>query len=138
MMIDIRGWIWFGIRLFIYSTILFLIFIGLICAFAIWYYWFVVRQRSQNKKDIHRKLQNRSFVFHTLLFQISNSGAIVLNVQLSPLEKQLIELAQLNGRRYEISSFEIQDDQVDIIFAESNIRLTIKYENFEQQRLEIF
>ncbi len=137
-MIDIRGWIWFGIRLFIYSTILFLIFIGLICAFAIWYYWFVVRQRSQNKKDIHRKLQNRSFVFHTLLFQISNSGAIVLNVQLSPLEKQLIELAQLNGRRYEISSFEIQDDQVDIIFAESNIRLTIKYENFEQQRLEIF
>jgi len=137
-MIDIRGWIWFGIRLFIYSTILFLIFIGLICAFAIWYYWFVVRQRSQNKKDIHRKLQNRSFVFHTLLFQISNSGAIVLNVQLSPLEKQLIELAQLNGRRYEISSFEIQDDQVDIIFTKSNIRLTIKYENFEQQRLEIF
>jgi len=137
MMIDILGWIWFGIRLFIYSIILFLILIGLICAFAIGYYWFVIRHRSQNKQEINTKLENRSFIFHTLLFQISNSGVIVLNIQLSPLEKQLIELAQLNGRRYEISSLDIQDEQVDIIFAKSNIRLTIKHENFEQQRFEI-
>jgi len=134
MMIDILEWIWFGIHLFIYSIILFFIFIGLICIFAICYYWFIIRHRSQNQQEINTKLQNRSFSFHTLSFEISNNGIIVLNVQLSPLEKQPIELAQLNERRYKISSFDIQDEQVDIIFAKSNIRLTIKHENFEQQR----
>jgi len=136
-MIDIRECFWFGARLFMYSIILFLIFIGLICAFATWYYWFVVRRRLQTKKEIHTKLKTHSFVFHTLSFEISDNGIIVLNVQLSPLEKQLIELAQLNERRYEISSVDMQDEQVDIIFAQSNIHLTIKHENFEQQRLEI-
>jgi ABC-type bacteriocin/lantibiotic exporter with double-glycine peptidase domain len=135
-MIDVRGWLWFGIRLFIYSTILFIIFIGLICIFAIWYYWFVVRRRSRNKQEINTKLHNRSFVFHSLSFQISNSGIIVLNVRLSDLEKQPIELAQLNGRKYQISSFDIHDEHVDIIFAKSNIHLTIKHEYIEQQRLE--
>jgi len=136
-MIDIRGWLWFGFRLAIYSTILSIIFIGLLCTFAIWYYWFVVRRRSRNENEINTRLQNRSFTFHTLSFQISNSGVIILNVQISPLEKQPFELAQLNGRRYKISSFDIQDEQVVIIFAQSNIRLTIKHQNFEQQRLEL-
>jgi hypothetical protein len=136
-MIDIRGWLWFGIRLFIYSTILSIIFTGLICIFGIWYYWFVVRPRSRTKQEVQTKLQNRSFVFHTLSFQISTSGIIVLNVQLSELEKQPIELAQLNGRRYQINSFDIHNDQVDILFARSNIHLTIKHEYIEQQRLEL-
>jgi hypothetical protein len=136
-MIDIRGWLWFGIRLFIYSTILSIIFTGLICIFGIWYYWYVVRPRSQTKQEVQTKLQNRSFVFHTLSFQISTSGIIVLNVQLSELEKQPIELAQLNGRRYQINSFDIHNDQVDILFARSNIHLTIKHEYIEQQRLEL-
>jgi hypothetical protein len=136
-MIDIRGWLWFGIRLFIYSTILSIIFTGLICIFGIWYYWFVVRPRSRTKQEVQTKLQNRSFVFHTLSFQISTSGIIVLNVQLSELEKQPIELAQLNGRRYQINSFDIHNDHVDILFARSNIHLTIKHEYIEQQRLEL-
>jgi hypothetical protein len=136
-MIDIRGWLWFGIRLFIYSTILSIIFTGLICIFGIWYYWYVVRPRSQTKQEVQTKLQNRSFVFHTLSFQISTSGIIVLNVQLSELEKQPIELAQLNGRRYQINSFDIHNDHVDILFARSNIHLTIKHEYIEQQRLEL-
>jgi ABC-type bacteriocin/lantibiotic exporter with double-glycine peptidase domain len=133
-MIDIRGWIWFGIHLFLYSTILLLIVIGLICAFAIWYYWFVVRRRFQTKQEINTKFETRSFIFHTLSFEISNNGVIVLNVQLSQLEKQPIKFAQLNERRYQITSFDLQDEQVDIIFAQSNIHLTIKHENFEQQR----
>src|SRR4051812_21694138 len=123
-MVDIQGWFWFGIRLFIYSTILFFICIGFISAFAIWYYLFVVRRRSQEKPEITTKLPNRSFVFHTLSFQISNSGIIVLSIQLSPLEKHPIELAQLNGRQYKITSFDIQEEQVEIIFAQSNIHLT--------------
>jgi hypothetical protein len=136
-MIDIRGWLWFGIRLSIYSTILFLIFIGLIFIFVIWYYWFVVRRRSRIEHEINTKLPNRSLTFHTLLFQLSNNGIIVVNVQISALEKQPIEIAQLNGRRYQISSLEINDEQVDIGFAKSNICLTIKHYYIEQQRLEM-
>jgi hypothetical protein len=134
-MIDVRGWLWLGFRLFIYSTILSVIFAGLICAFVIWYYWFVVRPRAQSEQEINTKLQNRSFTFHTLSLQISNSGIILLNVQISPLEKQLIELAQLNGRRYQIKSLDIQDEQVEIVFAQSGTRLTIMHEYLEQQRL---
>ncbi|UJR31861.1 hypothetical protein I4U23_019335 [Adineta vaga] len=132
-MTDVRGWLWFGFRLFIYSTLLSIIVVGLICAFFIWYYWFVVRRRSQSEHEINIKLQNRSFLFHTLSFQISNSGIILLNIQISPLEKQLIELAQLNGRRYRISHLDIQDEQIDISFAKSNIHLIIKHEYLEQQ-----
>ncbi|CAF1009773.1 unnamed protein product [Rotaria sordida] len=132
-MIDIREWFWFGIHLFVYSIFLFIIFTGLIYIFAIGYYWFVVRYRSRNSQEINIKLQSRSFVFHTLSFQISNNEIIVLHVQISPLEKQLIELAQLNGQQYKISSFEIEDEQVNIIFVELNNRLTIKHEYIEQQ-----
>jgi hypothetical protein len=137
-MLDIRNWFWFGLRLWIYSTILFLIFIGLICAFAFWYYWYVFRRRSETKQEIQTKLFDRSFIFHTLSFQISDSGVIGLSLQLSPLEKQLIELAELNERQYEISSLDIQDEQMEIMFAKSDIRLTIKHEKLEQQRLGVF
>jgi hypothetical protein len=133
-MTDLGRWIGFGINLFLYSIILFFIVIGLICAFAIGYYWFVVRYRLQTKQDISSKFETRSFVFHTVSFEISNSGIIILNVQLSQLDKQPIELAQLNERRYQIRSLDIQDEQVDIVFAQSNIHLTIKHEYFEQQR----
>ncbi|CAF0877580.1 unnamed protein product [Adineta ricciae] len=132
-MIDIRGWLWFSLRIFIYSTILSIIVTGCICAFCIWYYWFVVRRRSRTEQEINTKLQNRSFSFHTLSFQISNSGIILLSIQISPLEKQLLELAQLNGRRYRISTLDIQDEQISIGFAKSNINLTIKHECLEQQ-----
>ena len=133
-MIDIRGWLWFSLRIFIYSTILSIIVTGCICAFCIWYYWFVVRRRSRTEQEINTKLQNRSFSFHTLSFQISNSGIILLSIQISPLEKQLLELAQLNGRRYRISTLDIQDEQISIGFAKSNINLTIKHEYLQQQR----
>lgn len=136
MMIDIRELIWFGIHLFIYSTILFLIFIGLTSAFIIWYYWFVVRHRSKPEQKLNTKIQNRSFIFHTLSFEISDNGIIVLNVQLSSLEKQLIEVGQLNGHKYQISSIDIQDETIEISFVNSNIRLIIQHENVEQQRLE--
>ncbi|CAF3721591.1 unnamed protein product [Rotaria sp. Silwood1] len=128
-MIDTREWFWFGIHIFFYS----IIFTGLICIFIIWYYWFFVRYHIRNKSKINVKLQSRSFVFHTLSFQISTNENILLNVQISPLEKQLIELAQLNGQQYKIISFEIQDEQIDIIFAETNNHLTIKHEYLEQQ-----
>jgi uncharacterized membrane protein YraQ (UPF0718 family) len=133
-MTDIHEWIWFGFRLFLYSIILFFIVIGLICAFAVGYYWFVVRRRLQTKRKINIKFETRSFVFHTLTFEVSNNGIIVLNVQLSQLEKQPIELAQLNERRYQVSSLDVQDEQVNIVFAESDIHLTIKHEHFEQQK----
>ncbi|CAM4741561.1 unnamed protein product [Rotaria magnacalcarata] len=132
-MTDIREWLWFGIRLFVYSTFLFIIFLGLIFLFALWYYWFAVRKRSRNKQQITIKLPNRSFVFHTLSFQISDDEKIVLNVQISPLEKQLVELAQLNGQKYKISSFDIHDEQVEIKFVDSTNCLTIKHEYLEQQ-----
>ena len=127
--------VWYS-SFYLFNYFIYYIFIGSICIFAIWYYWFVVRRRSRNKQQINTKLHNRSFVFHTLSFQISNSGIIVLNVRLSDLEKQPIELAQLNGRKYQISSFDIHDKHVDIMFAKSNIHLTIKHEYIEQQRLE--
>ncbi|CAF1086019.1 unnamed protein product [Adineta steineri] len=132
-MIDIRGWLWFGFRFFIYSTILSIIFIGLLCAFAIWYYWYFVRCRSRNKREINNELQNHSFTFHTLSFEITNSGLIALNIQISPLEKQPIELAQLNAQRYKISLLDIQDEQINFIFTKSHILLTIKHEYIEQK-----
>ncbi|CAF5086535.1 unnamed protein product, partial [Rotaria magnacalcarata] len=66
-------------------------------------------------------------------FQISDDEKIVLNVQISPLEKQLVELAQLNGQKYKISSFDIHDEQVEIKFVDSTNCLTIKHEYLEQQ-----
>lgn len=136
MMIDIQGLIWFGVQIFIYSTILLLIFLGLTCAFIFWYYWFVVRHRVKPRQKSLMKLDNRSFVFHTLSFQISDNGIIVLNVQLSAFEKKSIELGELNGEKYQISSIDIQDEQIEICFIQSNIRLVIQHENVEQQRLE--
>lgn len=135
-MIDIQGLIWFGVQICIYSTILLLIFLGLTCAFIFWYYWFVVRHRVKPKQKSLMKLDNRSFVFHTLSFQISDNGIIVLNVQLSAFEKKSIELGELNGEKYQISSIDIQDEQIEICFIQSNIRLVIQHENVEQQRLE--
>lgn len=129
-MIDIREWIWFGIRLITYAAFLF------IC-FAVWYYWFVVRKSFRNKRQRSINLQKRSFVFHTLSFEISNDDIILLHIQLSPLEKQLIELGKLNGQKYKISSFEIQDEQLNIIFVELDKHLTIKHEYLEEKRLEI-
>lgn len=134
MMIDVRGWIWFSVRLFLYSTILFLIFVSLLCAFICWYYWFIIRPRSKNRQEIHRKLTDQSFNFHTLSFHVSNNGLLTLNIQLSELEKRPIEIARLNERKYDIIALDIQDERVEFIFARSNIRLTVQHKLFDQKR----
>ena len=137
MMSDIGAWIWFAFRVFMYSIRLFLIVSGVISAVALGYYWFVIRpRRAQQQLQIKTKFANRSFSFHTLTLRISPRGTIVLNIQLSQLEKDPIELGQLNVQRYPITDINIRDEQIDFIFANTNIRLTIKHENIEQRRYE--
>ena len=138
MMFDIRAWIWFALRLFMYSIVVFVVVIGLISVFALGYYWFVIRpRRARNQLEIKTKFSNRSFSFHTLTVHITNRGTILLNIRLSQLEKHPIEFGQLNVQRYPISDVTIRDEQIDIIFADANnIQLTIRHENIEQRRYE--
>ena len=133
-MADIPGWTEFGVRLFLYSIGLVCLAIGLLGAFVIGYYWFVVRRRSETTRYISKELDTRLFVFHTLTLEVSDNWIIVLKVQLSQLEKQSIEFARLNDRRYQIRAVDIQDEHVDIAFVESDMHLTIKHEHVEQQR----
>lgn len=133
-MIDLQVWIWFSIRLTFYSIILFILFACLLCTLICLYYWFVIRIRSKNQEKIQKQLQNHSFNFHTLRFYLSNSGLINLSIQLSELEKRPIEFAQLNQRKFQISSLDIQDEQVIMNFTSSDVRLTIKHQCFDQTR----
>lgn len=135
MMFDIAAWIYFAFRLFMYSIVLFAIAIGLISAFALGYYWLVIRpRRVQNQVEIKTKFANHSFVFHTLTLQITHHGTILLNVQLSQLEKEPIEVGLLNEQRYQITDVDVQDEQMTITFVNANIQLIIKHENIDQRR----
>jgi hypothetical protein len=80
------------------------------------------------------KQNNGSFVFHTLSAHISDKGLIDLQVQISPDDKQRIDLAQLNVQQYRISSIDVQDEQIDILFKAKNLRLTIQHEQIEQKK----
>lgn len=135
MMFNIGTWICFACRLLMYSMILFLITIGLISAFVLGYYWLVIRSRREQKQvEIKTNLVDRSFTFHTLTLQITSRGTIVLNIRLSQLEKDPIEIGQLNEQRYQITDVDVQDEQMTITFANANIQLIIQHENIDQRR----
>ena len=133
-MIDIRPWLWFGLRLAVYSTILSVILLGLVFAFVLWYYWFVVRSRQRRAPQEKNDFQSRSVLFHTLSLDVAPNGSIALHLQVSPLEKQLIELAQLNGQQHRISSIDCTNERLQITFVNSEIQLTIEHEYLEQER----
>ena len=134
MSIDLRAWLWFAFRLGIYAAILSVIVVGLLFICVIWYYWFVVRPRARDERARKTKQETRAFVFHTLSFEISPKGLINIQIQLSPVDKQLIELAQLNQHKYAVRSMDISDNRVEIEFEQANLRLTIEHEQLEQKR----
>lgn len=134
MSIDLQAWLWFALRLGIYMTIISLFVVGLLAVFIVWYYWFVVRRRARDERARKSKEETRSFVFHTLSFDISPKGLINVQIQRSPVEKKLIEFAQLNEHKYQISSLDVNDERVEIEFEQANTRLTIQHEQFEQKR----
>jgi hypothetical protein len=131
-MFDVSAWLWFFVRTLFYGAVIIGVCSACLCAAMIGYYWFVVRQRLQDDKQRKKQLEQRAFVFHTLFIDVSTTGQIDVRVQRSQIDKQVIDLAQLNVRQYPIRSIDIHNDQVQIIFAQSDVQLTIEHQEIEQ------